>query len=175
MSQCLLIVVCGVEQHFLNACDAALADVLTARRFLTPSLMGIALLYTIGRDFISGNGLAMDWGPILKATWIFFLLLFYQSLLDTLSAGIAGFTGVLALHPSAAVALNDFHGAAANSQAGTGAVSEDDVVTQALICWPTSRGFSTRFSFRAHAVVVTHFRPPCSSCTAQNFIVLYGS
>ncbi|WP_208133336.1 MULTISPECIES: hypothetical protein [Hymenobacter] len=138
----------GVDQHFLDACDAALADVLTACRFLTPSLMGIALLYTIGRGFISGNGLAMDWGPIIKATWIFFLLFFYQSLLDTLSAGIAGFTGVLASHPSAAAALNDFHGAAVNSQAGTGAVSEGDVVTQAPDMLADIKGFFDSFSIQ---------------------------
>ena len=148
MSQCLLMVAYGVDQHFLDACDAALADVLTACRFLTPSLMGIALLYTIGRGFISGNGLAMDWGPIIKATWIFFLLFFYQSLLDTLSAGIAGFTGVLASHPSAAAALNDFHGAAANSQAGTGAVSEGDVVTQAPDMLADIKGFFDSFSIQ---------------------------
>ena len=59
--------------------------------------MLIALLYTVGRGFISGNGLAMDWGPIIKAVWIFFLLFFYKELIDTLSSGVAGFTRLFAL------------------------------------------------------------------------------
>ncbi|TGD76986.1 hypothetical protein [Hymenobacter wooponensis] len=101
-----LMVAYGIDPGFLRACDQTLAIVLTACRFLTPSLMGIALLYTIGRGFISGSGLAMDWGPIIKATWIFFLLFFYQSLIDTLGTGIAAFTALFSTDQSAAEALS---------------------------------------------------------------------
>ncbi|GAB2961514.1 hypothetical protein GCM10027048_32040 [Hymenobacter coalescens] len=97
----------GIDPGFLRACDQTLQVVLTACRFITPSLMGIALLYTIGRGFISGSGLAMDWGPIIKATWIFFLLFFYQTLVDTLGTGIAAFTALFATNQSAAEALRD--------------------------------------------------------------------
>ncbi|RAK62439.1 conjugal transfer protein TraG N-terminal domain-containing protein [Hymenobacter edaphi] len=97
----------GIDPGFLRACDQTLQVVLTACRFITPSLMGIALLYTIGRGFISGSGLAMDWGPIIKATWIFFLLFFYQTLVDTLGTGIAAFTALFTTNQSAAEALRD--------------------------------------------------------------------
>jgi hypothetical protein len=103
----LAMVAYGIDPGFLRACDQTLQVVLTACRFITPSLMGIALLYTIGRGFISGSGLAMDWGPIIKATWIFFLLFFYQTLMDTLGAGIAAFTALFATNQSAAEALRD--------------------------------------------------------------------
>ena len=93
----LLMVAYGIDPGFLRACDQTLQVVLTACRFITPSLMGIALLYTIGRGFISGSGLAMDWGPIIKATWIFFLLFFYQTLVDTLGTGLAAFTALHAV------------------------------------------------------------------------------
>ncbi|SMB79266.1 hypothetical protein SAMN00120144_3101 [Hymenobacter roseosalivarius DSM 11622] len=106
MMSSFLMVAYGIDPGFLRACDQTLAIVLTACRFLTPSLMGIALLYTIGRGFISGSGLAMDWGPIIKATWIFFLLFFYQSLMDTLGTGIAAFTALFATDQSAAEALS---------------------------------------------------------------------
>ena len=103
----LAMVAYGIDPGFLRACDQTLQVVLTACRFITPSLMGIALLYTIGRGFISGSGLAIDWGPILKATWIFFLLFFYQTLMDTLGMGIAAFTALFATNQSAAEALRD--------------------------------------------------------------------
>jgi hypothetical protein len=103
----LAMVAYGIDPGFLRACDQTLQVVLTACRFITPSLMGIALLYTIGRGFISGSGLAMDWGPIIKATWIFFLLFFYQTLMDTLGMGIAAFTALFATNQSAAEALRD--------------------------------------------------------------------
>ena len=86
----------GADPGFLSACDQTLAIVLHACRFITPTFMLIALLYTVGRGFISGNGLAMDWGPIIKAVWIFFLLFFYKELIDTLSSGLANFTRLFA-------------------------------------------------------------------------------
>ena len=103
----LAMVAYGIDPGFLRACDQTLQVVLTACRFITPSLMGIALLYTIGRGFISGSGLAMDWGPIIKATWIFFLLFFYQTLMDTLGTGLAAFTALFATDKSAAEAIRD--------------------------------------------------------------------
>ncbi|MBG8556081.1 hypothetical protein [Hymenobacter guriensis] len=96
MSSLYLMVAYGADPGFLSACDQTLQIVLRACRYITPTFMLIALLYTIGRGFISGNGLAMDWGPIIKAVWIFFLLFFYKELIDTLSSGIAGFTRMFA-------------------------------------------------------------------------------
>ena len=96
MSGSYLMVAYGADPAFLGACDQTLQVVLRACRFITPTFMLIALLYTVGRGFISGNGLAMDWGPIIKAVWIFLLLFFYQELVDTLSAGVAGFTRLFA-------------------------------------------------------------------------------
>ena len=97
MSNFYLMVAYGADPGFLSACDQTLQIVLRACRFITPTFMLIALLYTVGRGFISGNGLAMDWGPIIKAVWIFFLLFFYKELIDTLSSGVAGFTRLFAL------------------------------------------------------------------------------
>ena len=97
MSSFYLMVAYGADPGFLSACDQTLQIVLRACRFITPTFMLIALLYTIGRGFISGNGLAMDWGPIIKAVWIFFLLFFYKELIDTLSSGVANFTRLFAL------------------------------------------------------------------------------
>ena len=97
MSNFYLMVAYGADPGFLNACDQTLQIVLRACRFITPTFMLIALLYTVGRGFISGNGLAMDWGPIIKAVWIFFLLFFYKELIDTLSSGVANFTRLFAL------------------------------------------------------------------------------
>ena len=77
----------GVDPGFLRACDQTLQIVLRRLPLHHAQFMRIALLYTIGRGFISGSGLAMDWGPIIKATWIFFLLFFYQTLMDTLGTG----------------------------------------------------------------------------------------
>ena len=96
MSGLYLMVAYGADPGFLQACDQTLAIVLHACRFITPTFMLIALLYTVGRGFISGNGLAMDWGPIIKAVWIFFLLFFYKELIDTLSSGLANFTRLFA-------------------------------------------------------------------------------
>ena len=87
MSGCYLMVAYGADPTFLSACDQTLQIVLRACRFITPTFMLIALLYTVGRGFLSGHGLSMDWGPILKAVWIFFLLFFYKELIDTLSSG----------------------------------------------------------------------------------------
>ena len=97
MSNFYLMVAYGADPGFLSACDQTLQIVLRACRFITPTFMLIALLYTVGRGFISGNGLAMDWGPIIKAVWIFFLLFFYKELIDTLSSGVANFTRLFAL------------------------------------------------------------------------------
>ncbi|MCR5890574.1 conjugal transfer protein TraG N-terminal domain-containing protein [Hymenobacter sp. J193] len=96
MSGCYLMVAYGADPTFLSACDQTLQIVLRACRFITPTFMLIALLYTVGRGFLSGHGLSMDWGPILKAVWIFFLLFFYQELIDTLSSGVANFTRLFA-------------------------------------------------------------------------------
>lgn len=105
MMENVLMVAYGVDPGFLRACDQTLEIVLTACRFITPSLMSIALLYTIFRGLISGGGLSMDWGPILKAVWIFFLLFFYKTLLDTLGTGLAAFTAMFSTNQSAAEAL----------------------------------------------------------------------
>ena len=105
MMENFLMVAFGVDPGFLRACDQTLEIVLTACRFITPALMSIALLYTIFRGLISGSGLAMDWGPILKACWIFFLLFFYKTLLDTLGAGLSAFTALFSTDQSAAEAL----------------------------------------------------------------------
>ncbi|MGI4734270.1 MAG: hypothetical protein ACRYG7_03735 [Janthinobacterium lividum] len=148
MSGFYLMVAYGVDPGFLRACDQTLAIVLTACRFLTPSLMGIALLYTIGRGFISGSGLEMDWGPIIKATWIFFLLFFYQTLMDTLGGGIAAFTAMFSTDQSAAEALSalttppDVAAAAKNDSFAIG-----DVVTGAASLMSSLQETLSSFTF----------------------------
>jgi hypothetical protein len=163
MSGFYLMVAYGIDPGFLRACDQTLQIVLTACRFLTPSLMGIALLYTIGRGFISGSGLAMDWGPIIKATWIFFLLFFYQSLMDTLGGGIAAFTALFSTDQSAAEALSalttppDVAAAAKNDSLGlgdvvTGAASLMSSISETLSSF-TFSGIMTRL-FTATTVLI---------------------
>ncbi|GAA4389322.1 hypothetical protein GCM10023186_36550 [Hymenobacter koreensis] len=153
----------GIDPGFLRACDQTLQVVLTACRFITPSLMGIALLYTIGRGFISGSGLAMDWGPIIKATWIFFLLFFYQTLMDTLGAGLAAFTAMFSTDKSAAEAIRDLTtpasvaAAARNDSMGigdivAGASSLMTSISQTLSSFTLS-GILTRL-FTATAVLI---------------------
>ena len=149
----LLMVAYGVDASFLTACDQTLSTVLSACNVLTPALMGIALLYTVGRGYLTGNGLAMDWGPILKATWIFFLLFFYQSLIDTLSVGIQGFTELIAPDQSAAAALSKLTSEALTGQAATGTMGQSDVVQQSP---GMLEQFSTFFSSFNLTAVLTH-------------------
>ncbi|RPD43946.1 hypothetical protein DNI29_22810 [Hymenobacter sediminis] len=159
----LLMVAYGIDPGFLRACDQTLQVVLTACRFITPSLMGIALLYTIGRGFIAGSGLAMDWGPIIKATWIFFLLFFYQTLVDTLGTGLAAFTALFSTDKSAAEAIRDLTtpasvaAAARNDSMGigdivAGASSLMTSISQTLSSFTLS-GILTRL-FTATAVLI---------------------
>jgi hypothetical protein len=95
----------GIDPGFMRACDQTLEIVLSACRFITPTFMSIALLYTIFSGLFTGN-VRMNWGPIVKATWVFFLLYFYQSLMETLGTGIGAFTALFAVDQSAAEALS---------------------------------------------------------------------
>lgn len=131
----LLMVAYDVDPGFLAACDNTLNLVLVNCRFITPTFMSIALLYTVGRGLLMGNGLQMDFSPLLKALWVLFLLYFYRDLLDVLGSGISGFTGLFATQAgatSAAEALQrlttpaPIAAAAANDSLGIG-----DVVTGA--------------------------------------------
>lgn len=148
MSSVLAMVAYGMDPGFLQACDQTLELVLRGCRFITPSFMGIALLYTVGRGFVSSNSLQMDWGPILKATWIFLLLFFYKSLLDTLGMGIAAFTELFASDQSAAAALVKLTTPqTAAAAAGRDSISMGDVVAEASSMIATISDTLTSFTF----------------------------
>ena len=127
-----LMVAYGADPGFLKACDQTLAIVLSACRLITPMFMSIALLYTVMGGIFSGRGPGLDWGPIVKATWIFFLLFFYQDLIDTLSTGVAAFTALFSTDQSAAEALSKLTTPASVATAAkTDSMSIGDVVTGA--------------------------------------------
>ncbi|WP_207435964.1 hypothetical protein [Sabulibacter ruber] len=88
----LLFVAHGINEGFLRACDQSLETVLAVCRFITPTFMGIALVVSIGRGYLSGHGLRMDLSPVVKALALFLVLFFYRDLTHVLGAGIKGVT-----------------------------------------------------------------------------------
>ncbi|WP_066833958.1 hypothetical protein [Rufibacter ruber] len=92
MEAVLLFVAHGIDDSFLRACDRSLETVLDVCRFITPTFMSIALIISIGRGYLSGNGLQIDFSPIIKALALFLVLFFYQDLMNVLGAGIKGVT-----------------------------------------------------------------------------------
>ncbi|KAA5539647.1 hypothetical protein [Adhaeribacter rhizoryzae] len=88
----LLFVAHGINDSFLRACDQSLETVLIICRFITPTFMSIALLISIGRGYLSGHGLQIDFSPVIKALTLFLLLFFYQDLMNILGAGIKAVT-----------------------------------------------------------------------------------
>ncbi|WP_181307946.1 hypothetical protein [Rufibacter sp. XAAS-G3-1] len=92
MEAVLLFVAHGIDDSFLRACDRSLETVLAVCRFITPTFMSIALIISIGRGYLSGHGLQIDFSPIIKALALFLVLFFYQDLMNVLGAGIKGVT-----------------------------------------------------------------------------------
>ncbi|MFB9865588.1 hypothetical protein [Rufibacter immobilis] len=92
MEAVLLFVAHGIDDSFLRACDRSLETVLDVCRFITPTFMSIALIISIGRGYLSGHGLQIDFSPIIKALALFLVLFFYQDLMNVLGAGIKGVT-----------------------------------------------------------------------------------
>jgi hypothetical protein len=95
MSAFFLMVAYEVDLQMLTACERALQPVLTACQIIAPTYLTIALLIGIGRGFLSGNGLTIDSGPIVKALFLFFLLYFYSDLMGVLGTGLGAFPGVV--------------------------------------------------------------------------------
>lgn len=92
MENTFLLVAHGINDNFLRACDKSLDIVLDVCRFITPTFMSIALIFSIGRGYISGHGLQIDFSPIIKALSLFLLLFFYQDLMNVLGGGIKAVT-----------------------------------------------------------------------------------
>jgi hypothetical protein len=124
-----LMVAAGADAAFLSACDKSLTSVLNVCNVLVPAFMSIALIITIGRGYLFGNGLAIDWSPLLRALFIFFILFFYKELIDTMSGGIVGMTYAVSPSTSAAEALAQLSPTAATTAAtGTTTTGQYDVV-----------------------------------------------
>lgn len=118
----------AIDPAFARACDATVTHVLSGTKIMVGPFLGIALVSTLFRGFVFGNSLQMDWAPLAKATWIFFLLLFYQPLVDTLGNGIGSFTEILAPGESAQAAQErSMATAPVVQQAQSGQASEHEV------------------------------------------------
>ncbi|WP_157433308.1 hypothetical protein [Adhaeribacter aquaticus] len=127
----LLFVAHGINDDFLRACDRSLETVLDVCRFITPTFMSIALIISIGRGYLSGHGLQIDFSPIVKALALFLLLFFYQDLMNILGAGIKGVTALFDGSENVGVALQKLTtppGIAAAAQSDN--IAPADVVEQ---------------------------------------------
>lgn len=127
----LLFVAHGIDDNFLRACDRSLDTVLDVCRFITPTFMSIALIYSISRAYLSGHGLQIDFSPIIKALILFLLLFFYQDLMNILGAGIKAVTQLFDGEGNVGEALQELTtppGIAAAAQADN--VAPSDVVEQ---------------------------------------------
>jgi len=141
-----LMVAAGADAAFLAACDKSLSSVLSVCNVLVPCFMAIALVMTIGRGYLFGQGLALDWSPLLRALFIFFVLFFYKELIDTLSMGIVGITNAVAPTQSAAVALTQLSPTAAAAAAtGTAGAGQSDVVQNSPSSLTTAWDLITNF------------------------------
>lgn len=95
MSALLGMVAFGVDQAFLNACDRTVATVMGLCYFIAPTFLTIALIVMIGRGYLQGNGLAMDWSVLVKPILLFLLLYFYPDMMNVLGTGLGAFPAAL--------------------------------------------------------------------------------
>jgi hypothetical protein len=151
----LLFVAHGIDANFLRACDRSLETVLDVCRFITPTFMSIALIYSIGRAYLSGQGLQIDFSPIINALTLFLLLFFYQDLMNILGAGIKAVTQLFDTEDNIGEALQELTtppGIAAAAQADN--VAPADVVEQGGSWYSRIYNSITSFSIMNQ---ITHF------------------
>ena len=93
----LLLVGMDLDTDFITAADGALRKVLQAcQLYLIPPFLSVALLYTVGRGYLQGGQLRMDFSPLLKALFVYFILFFYRDFMDLIGGAIGGFSSLVA-------------------------------------------------------------------------------
>ncbi|AIZ65414.1 hypothetical protein PK28_17235 (plasmid) [Hymenobacter sp. DG25B] len=86
-----------LDTDFITAADGALRKVLQAcQLYLIPPFLSVALLYTVGRGYLQGGQLRMDFSPLLKALFVYFILFFYRDFMDLIGGAIGGFSSLVA-------------------------------------------------------------------------------
>lgn len=92
-----LLVGMDLDTDFIQAADGALHKVLTnCQLYLIPPFLAVALLYTVGRGYLQGGSLRMDFSPLTKALLVYFVLFFYQDFMDVIGGAIGGFSSLVA-------------------------------------------------------------------------------
>lgn len=92
-----LLVGMDLDTDFITAADGALRKVLQAcQLYLIPPFLSVALLYTVGRGYLQGGQLRMDFSPLLKALFVYFILFFYRDFMDLIGGAIGGFSSLVA-------------------------------------------------------------------------------
>ena len=93
----MLLVGMDLDTDFITAADGALRKVLQAcQLYLIPPFLSVALLYTVGRGYLQGGQLRMDFSPLLKALFVYFVLFFYRDFMDLIGGAIGGFSSLVA-------------------------------------------------------------------------------
>ncbi|GAB3842990.1 conjugal transfer protein TraG [Hymenobacter jeollabukensis] len=93
----LLLVGMDLDTDFITAADGALRKVLQAcQLYLIPPFLSVALLYTVGRGYLQGGQLRMDFSPLLKALFVYFILFFYRDFMDLIGGAIGAFSSLVA-------------------------------------------------------------------------------
>ncbi|WP_345237249.1 hypothetical protein [Hymenobacter saemangeumensis] len=92
-----LLVGMDLDTDFITAADGALRKVLQAcQLYLIPPFLSVALLYTVGRGYLQGGQLRMDFSPLLKALFVYFILFFYRDFMDLIGGAIGAFSSLVA-------------------------------------------------------------------------------
>jgi hypothetical protein len=93
----LLLVGMDLDTDFITAADGALRKVLQAcQLYLIPPFLSVALLYTVGRGYLQGGQLRMDFSPLLRALLVYFILFFYRDFMDLIGGAIGAFSSLVA-------------------------------------------------------------------------------
>ncbi len=94
-----------LDTDFIRASNGALHQVLQAcNLYLIPPFMTVALLYGIGRGFLQNGMTRLDYSPIIKALFVYFVLFFYQDFMDLIGGLIGAFSSLVAPRTPGALA-----------------------------------------------------------------------
>ncbi|QKG55006.1 hypothetical protein [Hymenobacter sp. BRD67] len=92
-----LLVGMDLDTDFITAAEGALRKVLQAcQLYLIPPFLSVALLYTVGRGYLQGGQLRLDFSPLLKALFVYFILFFYRDFMDLIGGAIGAFSSLVA-------------------------------------------------------------------------------
>lgn len=85
----------SANPSFIAAINTMLAVVINACMLVVPTLVLMTLIVSLAKGFTSGDGVSVNYAPVVRGFILMVTLFFYQELLDIASAVIGSFTGLL--------------------------------------------------------------------------------